>query len=245
MARCAVRTAAPAAAVVSATSIGLSLPAWPRRTTPAAPKMLAAAELMVAAKNARAELLAGRGDVEQVVRLENLANRAVKRLGIKPPERPRMSLRDRLIAEAEAMDAAEEAAGDEARTMRRAPGDPMAPVAAEVEPDEGNADAEAALALQLHFLFEVCAPRFGLVGAPPERPCDDVGGLDAPLCELDGDAADFLDRPADQECLVRRRGSVFLGAVTFAWWRMTAIMAKASMTNETWRCQPCQERVSL
>ncbi len=91
------------------------------------------------------------------------------------------------------------------------------------------------LALQLHFLFEVCAPRFGLVGAPPERPCDDVGGLDAPLCELDGDAADFLDRPADQECLVRRRGSVFLGAVTFAWWRMTAIMAKASMTNETWR----------
>ena len=100
-------------------------------------------------------------------------------------------------------------------------------------------------ALQLHFLFEVCAPRFGLVCAPPERPCDDVGGLDAPLCELDGDAADFLDRPADQECLVRRRGSVFLGGVTFAWWRMTAIMAKASMTNETWRCQPCQERVSL
>ena len=27
--------------------------------------------------------------------------------------------------------------------------------------------------------------------------------------------------------------------------RMVASMAKASMTSETWRCQPCQERVSL
>src|SRR5450759_1849439 len=27
--------------------------------------------------------------------------------------------------------------------------------------------------------------------------------------------------------------------------RIAAIMAKASMTSETWRCQPCQERVSL
>jgi hypothetical protein len=71
------------------------------------------------------------------------------------------------------------------------------------------------LALQLRFPFEVCVARFGLVGAPPERPRDDMGGLDAPLGELDGDAADFLDRPADQECLVRRRRSVFLGA-TFA-----------------------------
>src|ERR1700752_3183021 len=26
---------------------------------------------------------------------------------------------------------------------------------------------------------------------------------------------------------------------------MTAVMANASMTSETWRCQPCQERVSL
>jgi hypothetical protein len=34
--------------------------------------------------------------------------------------------------------------------------------------------------------------------------------LDAPLSKLAGDAADFLDRPADQERLVRRRGSVFL-----------------------------------
>ena len=27
--------------------------------------------------------------------------------------------------------------------------------------------------------------------------------------------------------------------------RIAASMAKASMTSETWRCQPCQERVSL
>jgi hypothetical protein len=37
------------------------------------------------------------------------------------------------------------------------------------------------------------AARFGLVGSAPERPCDDAGGLDAPLCQLHGDAADFLD----------------------------------------------------
>ena len=30
-----------------------------------------------------------------------------------------------------------------------------------------------------------------------------------------------------------------------AWWRMTASMAKASITSETCRCQPCQLRVSL
>lgn len=75
---------------------------------------------------------------------------------------------------------------------------------------------DALLALQLRFPFEVCVARFGLVGAPPERPCDDLGGLDAPLGELDGDAADFLDRPANQQCLVRGRRSIFLGAPTFA-----------------------------
>jgi len=32
----------------------------------------------------------------------------------------------------------------------------------------------------------------------PERPCDDVSGLDATLSETDGDPADLLDRPADQ-----------------------------------------------
>ncbi|MGC1582802.1 MAG: hypothetical protein WA766_15040, partial [Candidatus Acidiferrales bacterium] len=79
-----------------------------------------------------------------------------------------------------------------------------------------QAENDYSLALQLRFPFEVCVARFGLVGATPERPCDDMGGLDAPLSKLDGDAADFLDRPADQECLVRRRRSVFLGATTFA-----------------------------
>src|SRR5450759_4533884 len=49
------------------------------------------------------------------------------------------------------------------------------------------------LALQLHFPFEMCAARFGLMGSSPERPCDDVRGLDPPLCKLDDDAADFLD----------------------------------------------------
>jgi hypothetical protein len=33
--------------------------------------------------------------------------------------------------------------------------------------------------------------------ALPERPCDDVGRLDASPCEAVGYAADFLDRPAD------------------------------------------------
>src|ERR1700692_3010106 len=39
--------------------------------------------------------------------------------------------------------------------------------------------------------------------------------------------------------------SVFGGVVVFARCRIAAIMAKASMTSETWRCHPCQERVSL
>ena|ERR1035438_9966579 len=63
---------------------------------------LNAAELTVATENARAELLAGRGDVEQIVRLENLANRAVGRLGLRRTERPTLSIREQLIAEAEA-----------------------------------------------------------------------------------------------------------------------------------------------
>src|SRR5450830_200420 len=91
------------------------------------------------------------------------------------------------------------------------------------------------LALQLHSPFEMGAARFGLMGSSPERPCDDVRGLDAPLCKLDDDAADFLDRPADQERrFVRRRSIIFLGGdVILARCRMTAIMAKASMTSET------------
>jgi hypothetical protein len=44
--------------------------------------ILAAAELMVAAETAHAALLAGTGDVDQVVRLENLSGRAVRKLGL-------------------------------------------------------------------------------------------------------------------------------------------------------------------
>jgi hypothetical protein len=38
----------------------------------------------------------------------------------------------------------------------------------------------------------------GLVSSAPERPCDDVRGLDALSSESCGDAANFLDRPTDQ-----------------------------------------------
>lgn len=81
----------------------------------------------------------------------------------------------------------------------------------------------------------------------PQRPCKDFGGLDASLRELDGDASDFLDRPSDQsrrEVLPALR-SFFGGADVFACKRMAASMANTNMTRETWRCYPCQERVSL
>jgi hypothetical protein len=49
---------------------------------------LAAAELKCAAEDLRARLLAGPtvalGDLEQIVRLENLADRAVRKLGLRP-----------------------------------------------------------------------------------------------------------------------------------------------------------------
>src|SRR3979409_2016385 len=76
-------------------------------------------------------------------------------------------------------------------------------------------------------------------------------GLDPLSSESDGDAADFLDRPTDQ----RRRGYalvvsvgrrlVFFGGGGLARWRIAAIMAKASITRETWRCHPCQDLLSL
>src|SRR3569623_1825193 len=86
----------------------------------------------------------------------------------------------------------------------------------------------------------------GLVSAAPEGPCDDGGGLDLALCQARGDPADFLYRPADQRWLLRIiRRLLFGGADVLAWRRIAASMAKASMTSETCRCQPCQERVSL
>ena len=47
---------------------------------------------------------------------------------------------------------------------------------------------------------------------PPERPCDDIGGLDALSRETLGYAADFLDRPGDEiGCLGVGLDLVFLG----------------------------------
>ena len=103
------------------------------------------------------------------------------------------------------------------------------------------------LSLQLRPFLYMSQSCGGLVSSSPVRPGEDVRGLDLSLSEPDGDASDFLDRPSDQG-LRRRvgtRGVVFGGVAAFALYRITAIMAKASITNETWRCQPCQERVSL
>ena len=113
--------------------------------------------------------------------------------------------------------------------------------------DEHGAMLET-LALRLHFLLHVAALCDGLVRPSPERPCDDVGRWDASLCKSAGNAAAFLDRPADKawRAWVRgRRGSVFCGAGWFAWWRTWAMAANASMTKDTCRCQPCQDRTSL
>ena len=51
------------------------------------------------------------------------------------------------------------------------------------------------------------------MSAPPERPCDDIGGLNAFSRETLGYAADFLDRPTDEiGCLGVALDLVFLGA---------------------------------
>jgi hypothetical protein len=47
--------------------------------------VLAAAELVVSAEKARADLLAGQGDLNSVIRIENLSNRALKRLNLNKP----------------------------------------------------------------------------------------------------------------------------------------------------------------
>jgi hypothetical protein len=49
------------------------------------------------------------------------------------------------------------------------------------------------LALQLFFRFEVSALSGSLVSSAPERPCDDVGGLNPLSIKSDCNAADFLD----------------------------------------------------
>src|SRR3954466_7209468 len=84
------------------------------------------------------------------------------------------------------------------------------------------------------------------MGAAPEGPGDNGSGFDPALRQACDNTADFLHRPADQRRLLRIICRLlFGGADVLAWRRMAAIMAKASMTSETCRCQPCQERVSL
>src|SRR6187455_1583304 len=84
------------------------------------------------------------------------------------------------------------------------------------------------------------------MGASPEGPGDDSGGFDLAFCQARGDTADFLHRPADQRRFLRIiRRLLFGGAAVLGVRRMAASIAKASMTSETCRCQPCQDRVSL
>src|SRR3954469_7632847 len=86
----------------------------------------------------------------------------------------------------------------------------------------------------------------GLMGAAPQGPRDDDGELDLAAGQTRGSPADFLHRPADQRRLLRIIGRLlFGGAGMLALRRMAASIAKASMTSETCRCQPCQDRVSL
>src|SRR4029453_4701404 len=81
--------------------------------------------------------------------------------------------------------------------------------------------------------------------APPGGPGDHESRFDSSLTQAYGDAADFVDRPAYQRCSLAS-ARLFWGEVRrLARSRTTASMAKASITNETCRCQPCQERVSL
>ena len=84
------------------------------------------------------------------------------------------------------------------------------------------------------------------MGAAPQGPGDNGGGLDVALRQAASNTADFLHRPADQRRLLRIIVRLlFGGAGVLALRRMAASIAKASMTSETCRCQPCQERVSL
>ena len=84
------------------------------------------------------------------------------------------------------------------------------------------------------------------MGAAPQGPGDNGGGLYLASGQARGNPADFLYRPSDQRRLLRIiRRLLFGGAAVLALARMAVIMAKASITSETCRCQPCQERVWL
>ena len=78
--------------------------------------------------------------------------------------------------------------------------------------DTGALGLMRSVALQLRFLFEMRFLCCGLMSAPPERPRDDIGGLNALSRETLGYAADFLDRPTDEiGCFGVALDLVFLG----------------------------------
>src|SRR3954447_26249138 len=77
------------------------------------------------------------------------------------------------------------------------------------------------------------------MGAAPQGPGDDGGGLDLAVRQARSHPADFLHRPVDQCWLLRIiRRLLFGGAGMLALRRIAASIAKASMTSETCRCQP-------
>jgi hypothetical protein len=86
----------------------------------------------------------------------------------------------------------------------------------------GAVHQQDSLALQLHIPFDMSFSSAGLMCASPDGPSNDVGGIDPSLRKADGDATDFLDRPADQwrrgfavfDVVFRR--FVFGGGVAFA-----------------------------
>jgi hypothetical protein len=61
-----------------------------------------------------------------------------------------------------------------------------------------GARSRVRLALQLHILLDMGFSSDGLMCASPDGPCNDVSGVDPSLRKADGNAADFLDRAADQ-----------------------------------------------
>ena len=86
----------------------------------------------------------------------------------------------------------------------------------------GEIEFKREVALQLHILLDMGFSSNGLVCASPDGPCNDVSGVDPSSRKADGDATDFLDRPADQwrwgfavfDVVFRR--FVFGGGVAFA-----------------------------